>query len=87
MDQQVDCAYKAWTQVADARGALMKKVRKIEKAIASADLGVEFELLYLEKKMVMVQYDALDKLYGDRFTEYNALVSKREIEDALWGAA
>ena len=80
MDQQVDCAYKAWLQVADARGALMKKVRRIEKAIASADLGVEFELLYLEKRMVMVQYDALDKLYGDRFVEYNSLVSKREIE-------
>jgi len=80
IDQQVDCAYKAWCQVSDARAALMKKVRRIEKAIETADLGVEFELLYLEKRMVLVQYDALDKLYGDRFVEYNALVSKREIE-------
>jgi hypothetical protein len=80
MDQQVDCAYKAWCQVSDARAALLKKVLKIEKVIESADLGVEFELLYLEKRMLMVQYNALDKLYGDRFVEYNALVSKREIE-------
>jgi hypothetical protein len=80
MDQQVDCAYRAWSQVSDARAALMKRVQKIEKAIESADLGVEFELLYLEKRMVLVQYDALDKLYGDRFVEYNALVGKREIE-------
>lgn len=81
IDQQVDCAYKAWVQVSDAKAAVMKKVRKIEKAIETAELGVEFELLYLEKRMVLVQYEALDGLYVERWVRYDELLKTRQIDD------
>ena len=87
IDQQVDVAFKAWMQVVKAKEVLWKKVKKIEKGIESAELGEEFELLYLEKRMVLTQYDALTRLSTDRWDQYYELVNKREIEDALLGAA